>query len=258
VIKHALAALGCLVTLSGAGIATAADSATTATYLFSWAGMDVGELRVEIVETGGAYRATWSGRTIGLVGALFPFTSAGTADGHRVDGRYQAGTYDAHSAWRDGGTASRVMFGPDGRAIEIEVPPADLTDREPVPEALRRGPDPASLALLAITSARPGAGLTATSFDGKRAVAFVLACQSGAEVTEAGLTCTIRSRLLAGAARRWGDQQRQAAEPRPVQVWLQRSGPVHVFWPARVEAPSRFGTIEVRLSCLTQHEPDAG
>jgi hypothetical protein len=118
-----------------------------------------------------------------------------------------------------------------------------LADREPVPEGLRVGPDPATLALTAIAVAGPEARLSATSFDGKRAVRYALAC--GAPEA-ADLPCTIEAELLAGASRRWRDQRTQEKRP-PVRVWLRPGVRESGLWPVRIEAESRFGTVEARL-----------
>ena len=219
-----MAALACTLVIGAAG-AAAADGALTAVYVFSWAGMDVGELRAEVVETGDGYRTVWSGRTTGLIGTLFPFTSSGAAQGRRAGARYLPEAYDGQSRWRDGGGAWRVEFGQDGRASAVQVPPADLVDREPVPAALRQGPDPASLALMAIAAAGPGARLAAVSFDGKRAVGFDLACAATRGDRR-------RARLLGRDRDCWrvprGNGASAQPEPdqrQPVRVWLGRVSP---------------------------------
>ena len=256
-IRAQMAALACTLVIGAAG-AAAADGALTAVYVFSWAGMDVGELRAEVVETGEGYRTVWSGRTTGLIGTLFPFTSSGAAQGRRAGARYLPDAYDGQSRWRDGGGAWRVEFGQDGRASAVQVPPADLVDREPVPAALRQGPDPASLALMAIAAAGPGARLAAVSFDGKRAVGFDLACAATIVATDGELACSVESRLLAGASRQWRERQPEPDQRLPVRVWLRPSVAVDEFWPVRVEAPSRFGTIAARLTSLEKRAPTAG
>lgn len=254
-VREVVAALGCAIGLGVADGAAAADGVVSAVYLFSWAGMDVGELRAEIVEADGGYRAAWSSRTTGVVGALFPFTATGAAQGRRDGDRYWPRSFDGRSEWRDGGGTWRVEFGPDGRATEVEIPATEQSDREPVPEVLRQGPDPASLALTAIASASAGASLTATGFDGKRAVEFVLAC--AADLTDAELACTIESHLLAGASRAWRDRQPEPPRP-PARVWLGAGGNDQRYWPVRLEVPSRFGGITARLISLEQRAPAAG
>ena len=233
-IKHALAAVGCALAC-GTNPAAAADGTVAASYVVSWGGMDVGELRAEVVETGDRYRAVWSGRTTGLIGTLFPFTSAGAAQGRREGEAYVPNAFEGRSQWRDGSGAWRVEFGPDGRATAVQISAADLADREPVPVTLQQGPDPATLMLTALAAAAPGAGLTAASFDGKRAVGYALACAAAAVGDE--LACTIESRLLAGASRRWRERQPDSSARPAVQVWLRPSLAADGLWPVRVEGP---------------------
>jgi Protein of unknown function (DUF3108) len=256
VIAVRLGVLGCALAFGTAGTAAAADSAVTAVYVLSWTGMDVGELRAEVVEADGAYRAVWAGRTTGLIGTLFPFTSAGTARGRREGNQYLPDAYDGESHWRDGGGIWRVAFGSDGRATEIQLSQAELADREPVPAAMQVGPDPATLALMAIAAASPGARLEAASFDGKRAIGFELTC---APATAGGeLSCSIETRLLAGASRRWRESQPQPDERPPVQVWLRPRTDAEGFWPARLEVPSPFGSVTARLTSLDRSSPADG
>jgi hypothetical protein len=227
--------------MRGAG---AAES-MTAVYAFSWAGLDVGRFEVRLDADAGGYRASWEAGTSGLVGTLFPFTSQGTAAGRRDGDRFQPDHYDGSSAWRDGGSQWRVAFAPDGRATQIDVPADDLAGREPVPEALKVGPDPASLALSAIAQAAPGARLDGQSFDGRRAVRVELACADAD--ADADLACTLSGRLLAGASREWRERAQGQTEREPWRVWLRAGVHGQGLWPVRLEAPSRFGTVGARL-----------
>jgi hypothetical protein len=241
--RHVPLAVGLAASLLAPG--TLRAQAFAATYAFTWAGLEVGEFRAEVVERDGGYRAVWQGRTVGLVGTLFPFASEGASRGLRQDGVLRPGDFEGRSAWRDGGGFWRVVFGPDGRAERVEVPPEDVAEREPVPEGLRVGPDPATLALTALAVARPQARLSATSFDGKRAVRYALACDAPAGGA-AELPCTIEAELLAGASRRWRDRRTQERRP-PVRVWLRPGIRDGGLWPVRIEAESRFGRVEARL-----------
>ena len=235
-------------------VASAAES-MTAVYAFSWAGLDVGRLEILLEADGGGYRASWEAGTAGLVGTLFPFSSQGSAEGRRDGERYLPSRYDGRSDWRDGGSQWRVAFAADGRATQIEIPADDLAGREPVPEALRVGPDPASLALAAIARAAPGIRLDGQSFDGRRAVRIELACADVDATTD--LACTVSGRLLAGASRAWRERSQGEAEREPWRVWLRTGVHGDGFWPVRLEAPSRFGTVEARLISIDRL-PTAG
>ena len=240
-----------LILLAFMGIAVgplgAADGAEgmSAVYAFTWGGLEVGRFEVRLEAEGAGYRASWEAGTAGMVGTLFPFSSQGSAEGRREGDRFLPSRFDGSSRWRDGGSEWRVAFAADGRATQVEVPEADLAAREPVPEVLQVGPDPASLALTAIVRAAPGSQLDGQSFDGRRSVRVALDCEeadAGADVA-----CTVSGQLLAGASRTWRERSRGEAEREPWRVWL-RSG-VHELglWPVRLEAATRFGTVIARL-----------
>lgn len=242
-------ALGCVLAMSGGP--AFADSRVTAAYAFSWAGIDVAELETEVVELDGSYKVVWNGRTVGMVGLLFPFEASGLASGERAAGDYLPRQYASSSQWRDGGGTWRVSFAPDTGVAAVEGPPVDAEEREPVPAALRTRPDPASLALAALVAARPGVSMTATSFDGKRAVRFALTCEDGPPSPD-GMLCRIAGELLAGASRRWRDEGQAPGPREPVRVWLGRAGAAAPLWPVRLEAASRYGTVTGRLLRLAR------
>ena len=215
-----------------------------------------GRLEVLLEADGGGYRASWEAGTAGLVGTLFPFSSQGSAEGRRDGERYLPSRYDGRSEWRDGGSQWRVAFAADGRATQIEVPADDLAGREPVPEALRVGPDPASLALAAIARAAPGIRLDGQSFDGRRAVRVELACADGGRRRRNSparyrAACSPVPRAPGASARRARPSgSRGASGCAPA---CTATG----FWPVRLEAPSRFGTVAARLVSIDR-VPAAG
>jgi Protein of unknown function (DUF3108) len=229
----------------------------SAVYAFSWAGLDVGRLEVLLRAEDGDYRASWEAGTSGLVGTLFPFSSRGMAEGRREGERYLPSLYGGQSRWRDGGSQWRVVFAEDGRATTVEAPADDLGERELVPTELRVGPDPASLALAAIARAAPGIRLDGQSFDGRRATRVELSCDAAPAAGTAELACTISGRLIAGASRRWRERSPSEAEREPWRVWLREGVHGDGFWPVRLEAPSRVGTVAARLISIGR-PPAAG
>ena len=226
------------------GGARAAD-AVTAVYAVQWAGLDVGRFEVQLEAAADGYRAVWEAGTDGIVGTLFPFVSEGMAEGQRQGDQFVPTAFGGQSTWRDGGSQWQVAFAPDGRATRVEVPPEDLAEREPVPVELRVAPDPASLALAAIERAAPGVRMDGQSFDGRRSVRLELSC--GEPDATAELACTISSRLVAGGSHEWRERTRTEPPREPVRVWLREGVHGDGFWPVRAEAPSRFGTVAVRL-----------
>jgi hypothetical protein len=257
-----LALLLVLVALPGTSHAQAAR--LFAGYEIEWQGLPIGAFETELVNGEVSYRVTYRARTTGFLGWLYPFASQGSSEGARTASAPVPQYYQVTSRRRDDGSAWAVRFDADGRAIQIEVPAEDLADREPVPPALRVGPDPLALALAAIGAAAPGADLAGTSFDGKRVLRFEVACADdlvaladappgpAAAAEREALACAVNGDVVAGASRRWQGRSMRDDDREPVAVWLGRGILEDAFWPVRVEAPTRYGTVTVRLVSLQQ------
>lgn len=254
-----------------AGLLSAAPTARAeplaAAYEITWNGMAVGSFATELVTGPERYRFTYEARTTGWLGWLFPFTSEGWSEGELRDRRPRPERYEVQSRWHDGGSDYGVRFGPDGRALQMDVSAEERADREPVPAPLQVGPDPLALALEAFARVAPGAALSGASFDGKRALGFEVACADDLVVPDpvrAGaaraatppvggeplVACQIDGRLLAGASRRWRSRDADDTDREPVTVWLSRGVLVDRFWPVRVETETRFGAVSADLVAL--------
>ncbi|MGD9509712.1 MAG: DUF3108 domain-containing protein [Geminicoccaceae bacterium] len=235
----------------------ATAQATDASFVVSWAGLEVGLVELRLAADSAAYRLSWQGRTVGWFGTLFPFEAEGVVAG-RVEGTdFRPESFAGRSTSRNGVRQSRVAFGPGGRAMLVDVSADDAADREPVPSELQVAPDPASAALTAVHRAEPGLRLTARSFDGRRALAYDLACGGNAVAAPpAVLACSISARLLAGASGRWRERPPSDADRESIRVWLQR-GEDGGYSPVRLEFSSRFGTVMAqRVS--PENSPEAG
>lgn len=235
----------------------AAAQTTSAGFAVSWAGLEVGLVELQLVADDSAYRLSWQGRTIGWFGTLFPFEADGTVAGRIEGAEFRPASFTGHSTSRDGSRRWRVAFAADGRATSVDLTSDDLAERDPVPKELQVAPDPGSLALTATHRAEPGLRLAARSFDGRRAFGYDLACAgeaAGAPPTE--LACTISTRLLAGASRRWRERPPSDADREPLRVWLRR-GEGGSYWPVRLEISSRFGTVLAQRVSLAR-SPQAG
>jgi Protein of unknown function (DUF3108) len=249
-----------LVVLPGASRADAAR--LFAGYEIEWQGLSIGAFETELSTEAETYRVSYRARTTGFLGWLWPFSSEGSSEGSLAAMRPMPEYYQVTSRRRDESERWAVRFGADGRAIEVDMPLEERLEREPVPPALQVAPDPLALALAAIGSAGPGAKLTGASFDGKRALRLEGACAEelvalaeappGAAATaeRKGLACRVDGELAAGASRRWQGRSMRDEDRRPVAVWLGRGILEDAFWPVRLEAPTRYGTVTVRLVSL--------
>ena len=186
---------------------------------------------------------------------LFPFTSTGASQGSLADPGPIPVRYFVESRWRDGTSSWAVDFGPLGKVERIDLTTSVDEERDPVPTALQKAPDPLALALGATRTAAPGARLEKVSFDGKRAVRFELVCADAEHVfapddpavpIHSALDCTVDGELIAGASRRW--QSGRDTDRRPAHVLFSREIVPGQYWPVRVEAETRFGMVVVRLT----------
>jgi hypothetical protein len=258
-----------LLVLAVPGVAQAQPVRLIAGYEIEWQGVQVGAFETELVTEPERYHVTYKARTAGFLGWLFPFASQGSSAGARAAAQAWPERYQGGSQYRDRSSSWVVTFDAEGRVIEVELPEQDESDREPVPAALQIAPDPLALALRAIGVAAPGAQFSGTSFDGKRALRFELACAhdlvpfadappgAAVAVEQEALACTIEGELAAGASRRWKDRGMRDEDREPVAVWLNRGIVEDSFWPVRVEAPTRYGTVTARLVSLGASAADA-
>jgi hypothetical protein len=231
-------------------------------YEIEWQGLPIGAFETEVLTGPDTYRVTYRARTTGFLGWLWPFSSEGSSEGIRTASAPMPQYYQVFSRRRDEDDRWAVRFGVDGRAVHVDVPIEELVEREPVPAELRVGPDPLALALAAIDAAAPGATLAGASFDGKRVLRLEGACAenlvaladappgAAAAAEREALACTVDGELVAGASRRWQGRSMRDDDREPVAVWLGRGILDDAFWPVRVEAPTRYGTVTVRLVSL--------
>jgi len=236
-----------------------ASERVEASYALHWGGFEVARFDVSLTADPTDYRIAYAARTTGLVGTLFPFTSAGASEGRMADPGPVPERYAGASERRAGRSAWTVIFEPDGGIAHLEITTPEDEEREPVPANLRKAPDPLSLALRATRAAAPGARVRDTTFDGKRAVIFELACAPAEdplrpEATLAGLaidrllSCTLDGELAGGQSRRFGSGR--DTERRPAEVLLSSEIVPGRYWPVRVEAETRFGAVVAELTAL--------
>jgi hypothetical protein len=147
-----------------------------AAYELTWSGIEIGRFETWLTADESNYRLAYAARTTGLLGWLFPFTSAGASKGSLANPGPVPARYVVESQWRDGTSTSAVDFGPLGKVERIDMTTPVDEERDPVPKALQKAPDPLALALRATRTVAPGARLEGVSFDGKGAVRFDLAC----------------------------------------------------------------------------------
>jgi hypothetical protein len=252
-----LLAAALLATALAGPAAAATGEPLEAGYVIRWSGIEIGRFTTELRRNAERYHLAYQARTSGPLRWLVGLESDGWAIGRLVEGGVEAEHFRGESSWRTGAGYWRISFAEDGRATEATVDAATRADREPVPEALRRGPDPLSLMLAAMQAATPGEVVDGQSFDGRRAMRYTLACEAESSPIQPvalglapreGLVCAADGELLAGRSKRWGDRMDAETRDRePVRIWLvpEIGGMPH--WPVRIEAESSWGTVTVEL-----------
>ena len=228
----------------------AAAEPVRSTYELSWLGMEIARVEAELSEAGTTYRLAWRGQTSGFLGAVYPFVSEATSEGDRAAAGLQPRLHFGESLRGDETKAWAVGFDGAGKAVRVEIPEDDRQDRDPVPAELQVGPDPLSLALLALGRVGPGSQQTGTAFDGRRVFRLTASCADAPErLPEAAeaLLCRVDGQLVAGASRRWRERGEAQEERPPAEIWLGRDVVTAGWWPVRVEAATRWGTVTARL-----------
>lgn len=231
-----------------------ASERMNASYALSWGGFEVAEFEIALTTDDGAYEVAYSARTTGLAGVLFPFTSAGVSEGQLSAPGPMPKRYIGASERPAGRGSWAVVFGPDGEVERVDVNTPENEERDPVPPRLQKAPDPLALALRATQVAGPGVRFENTSFDGKRAIRFELACdpeESGGQRERDErrvLRCVLDGEVEAGRSKRW-DSGRDAGR-NPAKVLLSRGIVPGRYWPIRVEAETRFGPVIAELISL--------
>lgn len=228
----------------------AAAEPVRATYELSWNGIEVATAESELSRDPGGYKLVWRGETSGFLGLVYPFTSEAMSEGIRHGGGLTPVLHTGQSLRQEETNAWTVTFDASGRAVRVEIPEDDRLERDPVPAELQVGPDPLSLALLALDRVGPGVRQTGTAFDGRRVIRLDAACADAPEpLADIGpaLLCTVEGELVAGASRRWRERDQPREERPPARVWLTRGELTDGWWPVLVEATTRWGTVTARL-----------
>jgi hypothetical protein len=124
-----------------------------------------------------------------------------------------------------------------------------------------RGPDPLSLAIQAMLETTVDKPFQGQTYDGKRAISVSLSCNvEPSPITLAALgavsldtlVCEGDGERLAGRSKRWSDEaDAQVEDRRPASIWLAPGMGGLPYWPVRIEATARFGTVTIELADIT-------
>lgn len=246
--------------VGGAGPSEAA-SGVDARWEVTWGSFRVATIGVRTGLSGNGYELSYTGGTAGILGLIAPLTADGRARGALAAGRPVPQAYEARTAWKDEERRTALGFDGAGKLTRLVLVGGGSDEHEPVPAALQTGPDPASLAIHAVLAARPQSRLAGTTFDGRRAMRFALACGSPGSGAPAGavpaagplLPCELESELLAGGRR--SARERKLRMEGPLRLWLGHVPAAGLQLPVRIEVATNYGTVEARLVAVTPVTP---
>jgi len=226
-----------------------------ATYEVLALGSTVLELEARFHLTGEAYRVETALRTRGLAALVATGEQVTRSRGAFAGGAVEPADFVSEGVWR--GRMRRIALDWQGSEPRVlELTPSEAGERDPVPEALRRGTVDL-LSLVAGVARQMGqegrCDIAAPVFDGRRRSDFA-ARSEGREVIRPwrgawhgeALRCGFEGRLVAGFRR---DQPRaEAAEPTRGTAWIAAPYVGAPAIPVRVDIPTRwFGTATAVL-----------
>ena len=240
--------------------AAAAAESSAATYAFSWAGFEVGEIRGAVVEADGDLPRCWAGRTTGSSVPCSRSSRDGSAQGRREGERFMARALRrrervARRRQHLAGRPSRRWSGHRGRGALPRTCRARAGARGAAGGARPgiAGPD-GDRGRAARDRASPPAASTA---GGRSASSWPAPTRSRPAPAE--LACTISEPAAGRRPRaRWRASRPAGATGSRVRVWLRRGAAGASYWPVRLEAASRFGTVTVRLDQHGRRSPRPG
>lgn len=253
-------ALAALLLLPTPAFAEAAASGMRATYEVHAAGMVVLELEAEVQTEGDRYRVETRLRTRGIARLVASGEQVTRSVGAFAAGGARPTGFTSEGQWR--GRMRRIALawqGPEPRVLELTPP--ETEEREPVPEALRRGTmDVLSFALAVGRQAGRGDGcaMDAAVYDGRRLTAYAASGTArerllpwGAAWQGEAYRCDVVGRIVGGF--RHDMDRARAAEPQRATAWMAAPYGGAPVVPVRMDIPTRwFGTA---YAVLLKAEP---
>ncbi len=243
-----------------------------------WSGLRVVTAVGEASFTEESYSVSVAARTRGFIKLFVNGKSLAQAEGSITrDGAILPGYYSNDGVWNEKRYARTLTFFPDGSLDEFEfIRPEDedAMEWEPVPEILRRGPDPLSLifhasrdpwGVAASQKTEKGPAIR-TSFDGIRTVEYQIACNPEEQVLKKSgrgiyygpaILCEIHTRQTAGfyiekdeKKKRKEEKRRlkEAENQKPVKLWLGAIEGTPWYVPVRLEMRGNGRNLKAYLT----------
>jgi len=218
--------------------------------------LQIMSMRVTVQFEEDRYQASSDGRTVGLIGVLFPWTAASSSSGVRAGGQMRPLRFRSAGEYRGQRRSAELDYDASGAVHAETDPPPEADDRDPVPAALQQSTvDPLTAGINALLSGCQG---TLGVFDGRRRYDLSLSDLGDSD------TPSSRHALYSGRARhcraaiqpRAGFWRSQPGDERPSQIdcWIASPRPGMPPIPVYLELTAPRGTMSVYLAAI---DPDA-
>lgn len=268
-----------------AGQSAASADQLDAEYKFYWKGLLVSSAETQLKTTDETYDFALDFRMRGVAKLFANGRSKAKVSG-RLDGDSAMPLqYETDGRWDGDDYAQTMTFDSDGSLIDqkLDWPEEWIEDnkREPVPEEMQRGPDPASLVVKLVSTpleqATSGTPFKVRSFDGDSVFEYGITCQPEPVILEPSshspysgeaYECGFGGELLAGKRiltekqKKKAEKRRRKAEKRrakgkkeeedvPPKLWVQSFQNGAYLLPVRAELSTGMGKVRMYLSTLT-------
>lgn len=276
----------------GTGIAAApaslADEQLEAEYKFYWKGLLVSSAETQLKMTDETYDFALNFRMRGIAKLFANGRSKARVSGRLDDDSVMPLIYETDGRWDGEDFAKTMTFDREGALIDqkLDWPEKWLTEfkREPVPDNLKRGPDPASLVVkligIPLAQTTGDTPYRVRSFDGDSVFEYGITCQPEPVVLEKSshspysgeaYECGFDGKLVAGKRiltekqKKKAEKRRRKAEKRrakgkedpekPPKLWVQAFEDGTYLLPVRAEVSTDMGKVRMYLSTLNVIDP---
>jgi hypothetical protein len=199
----------------------------------------------------GGYQARTDVRTVGIVGALFPWTATSSASGIRNNGAMQPRHFYTAGEYRGVQRVAEIEYDAGGGVRARIDPPPEADDRDPVAASMQHATiDPITAGLAAVTSGCRG---TQRIFDGRRRFDLVLSDLGETDTPSSRHTMySGRSRHCRGMVKPlggfWRSAPNQDERPTQVDAWIAAPRPGMGAVPVYLEVSAPRGTLAIHLA----------
>jgi hypothetical protein len=243
-------AVALLLVAAGAADCARADPGAVFNYDIRYGPFRVMTMRLTVHVEDDRYQASSDGRTVGVVGTLFPWSAASSSSGVRSGGVMRPLRFRSAGEYRGQRRSADVDYDAVGGVRARSDPPAEADDRDPVPLALQQSTvDPLTAGLTAVLSGCQG---RLNVFDGRRRYDLLLSDLGEADAPTAG------DAFYSGRARhcratiepRGGFWRSQPSTERPSQIdgWIASPRPGLPPAPVYLELTAARGTLTISLA----------